>query len=161
MFSWCISIIDIGSNKQYQFCTLVICLYHITVGYRHALTVPCITHDKINKMACAPSKNSDHPGPVWSESLLCDQCVAKESNFSHADSEDSDFFINAVMPVSPIKICFSHRATLDIVGSNPARVSFQTIISPSLYSTCPRLSLKVDRAALNDRQRDQVWTVNH
>ena len=28
--------------------------------------------------------------PVWSESSLCDQCVAKGPSFLHVDSEDSD-----------------------------------------------------------------------
>ena len=43
-------------------------------------------HGKTNKMACV------HLGirPVWSESLLCAQWVAKYPNFLHADSEDSD-----------------------------------------------------------------------
>ena len=34
------------------------------------------------------------------------------------------------------------------------RDNFQTIITPSSYSTCPGLS--IDRAALADRQRHQV-----
>ena len=39
-------------------------------------------HDKTNKMACAPSQDSDQP--------LCAQWVAKDSSFLHADNEDSD-----------------------------------------------------------------------
>ena len=41
---------------------------------------------------CAPSEDSDQPGhrPVWSESSLCAQWVAKDPSFLHADSEDSD-----------------------------------------------------------------------
>ena len=43
---------------------------------------------------CAPSKDSNQLSlgirPVWSESSLCAQCVAKDPNFLHADSEDSD-----------------------------------------------------------------------
>ena len=31
-----------------------------------------------------------HVGPVWSESSLCTQWVAKDPNFLHADSEESD-----------------------------------------------------------------------
>ena len=48
--------------------------------------------DKTNKMACAPSENSDQPGhrPGWSESSLCAQLVAKDPMFHHADSEDSN-----------------------------------------------------------------------
>ena len=46
-----------------------------------------------------PTKWHVHPGkthislgihPVWSESSLCDQWVAKDPSFLHADSEDSD-----------------------------------------------------------------------
>ena len=39
---------------------------------------------------CGPSEDSDQPGhhPVWSESLLCAQWVAKDPRFLHADSED-------------------------------------------------------------------------
>ena len=36
----------------------------------------------------APSEDTDHP--VWSESSLCDQWVAKDPRFLHADSKDSD-----------------------------------------------------------------------
>ena len=41
---------------------------------------------------CAPSEDSDQPGirPVWSESSLFAQWVAKDPSFLHADSEDSD-----------------------------------------------------------------------
>ena len=42
-------------------------------------------HDKTNKMACAPSEDSDQPG-----NPLCAQLVAKDPSFLHADSEDSD-----------------------------------------------------------------------
>ena len=47
-------------------------------------------HDKTNKMACAPTEDSDQPGhrPVWSESSLCAQWIAKDLSFLHADSED-------------------------------------------------------------------------
>ena len=38
--------------------------------------------------------------PVWSESSLCAQCVAKDPNFLHADSEDSDLSLRwAHMPI--------------------------------------------------------------
>ena len=41
---------------------------------------------------CAPSEDSDQLGirPVWSESWLCAQWVAKDPSFLHAESEDSD-----------------------------------------------------------------------
>ena len=49
-------------------------------------------HDKTNKMTCAPAKTriSLDICPVWSESSLCAQWVAKDPSFLHADSEDSD-----------------------------------------------------------------------
>ena len=47
--------------------------------------------DKTNKMACAPSEDSDQPGHPLSlnqESWLCTHWVAKGPRFLHADSED-------------------------------------------------------------------------
>ena len=41
---------------------------------------------------CAPAKTQISLGlcPVWSESSLCTQWVAKDPSFLHANSEDSD-----------------------------------------------------------------------
>ena len=49
-------------------------------------------HDKTNKMSVRPAKTQISLGicPVWSESLLCAQWVAKGPRFLHADSKDSD-----------------------------------------------------------------------
>ena len=49
-------------------------------------------HDKTNKMTVRPAKTqiSLDIRPVWSESSLCAQWVAKDPSFLHADSEDSD-----------------------------------------------------------------------
>ena len=49
-------------------------------------------HDKTNKIAVRPAKThiSLDIRPVWSESSLCTQWVAKDLSFLHADSEDSD-----------------------------------------------------------------------
>ena len=49
-------------------------------------------HDKTNKMSVHPAKNQISLGirPVWSESSLCTQRVAKDPRFLHVDSEDSD-----------------------------------------------------------------------
>ena len=49
-------------------------------------------HDKTNKMACAPTEDSDQPGhlPSLIRVLDCVQWVAKGPSFRHADSEDSD-----------------------------------------------------------------------
>ena len=47
---------------------------------------------KPTKWPVRPAKTQISLGirPVWSECLLCDQCVAKDPRFLHADSEDSD-----------------------------------------------------------------------
>ena len=49
-------------------------------------------HYKTNKMSVRPAKTQISLGirPVWSESSLCAQWVAKDPRFLHADSEDSD-----------------------------------------------------------------------
>ena len=46
----------------------------------------------MNKMSVRPAKTQISLGihPVWSESSLCTQWVAKDPMFLHADSEDSD-----------------------------------------------------------------------
>ena len=49
-------------------------------------------HDKTNKVTVRPAKTriSLCIRPVWSESSMCAQWVAKGPLFLHADSEDSD-----------------------------------------------------------------------
>ena len=49
-------------------------------------------HDKTNKMTVRPLKAQVSLGirPVWSESSLCAQWVAKDPSFVHAVCEDSD-----------------------------------------------------------------------
>ena len=49
-------------------------------------------HDKTNKMIVCPAKTKISLGerPVWSESSLCAQWVAKDPSFLHADSGDPD-----------------------------------------------------------------------
>ena len=49
-------------------------------------------HDKTNKVTVRPAKTQISLGirPVWSESSLCAQLVAKNPSFLQADSEDSD-----------------------------------------------------------------------
>ena len=49
-------------------------------------------HDKTNRVTMRPAKTQISQGirPVWSESSLCAQWVAKDSGFLRADSEDSD-----------------------------------------------------------------------
>ena len=47
-------------------------------------------HDKTNKVTVRPAKTQISLGirPVWSESSLCAQWVAKDPSFPHADSKD-------------------------------------------------------------------------
>ena len=51
-------------------------------------------HDKTNKMACAPSEDSDQPQPGHPPSLIrvfaVRSMVVKDPSFLHADSEGSD-----------------------------------------------------------------------
>ena len=49
-------------------------------------------HDNTNKVSVRPAKTQISLGirPVWSESSLCAQWVAKDPRFLHADSENSD-----------------------------------------------------------------------
>ena len=49
-------------------------------------------HDKTNKVTVHPAKSQISLGirPLWSESLMCAQWVAKDPSFLHADSEDCD-----------------------------------------------------------------------
>ena len=51
-----------------------------------------LRHDKTNKMACAPSEDSDQPGhpPSLIRVFACLQWVAEDPMFLHADSEVSD-----------------------------------------------------------------------
>ena len=57
----------------------------------HILRKNMTPHDKTNKMTVRPAKTQLSLGirPVWSESSLCAQWVAKDTSFLHADSEDS------------------------------------------------------------------------
>ena len=66
-------------------------------------------HDKTNKMTCAPAKTQISLGihPVWSESLLCAQLVAKDTSFVHADREDWSDWADAK---SDLSIGWAHRS---------------------------------------------------
>ena len=59
-------------------------------------------HDKTNKITVHPAKTQLSLGilPVWSESSLCAQWVAKDSSFLHADSEDSSDWVDAQADLS-------------------------------------------------------------
>ena len=58
--------------------------------HQHSWNAP--QHDKTNKMCVHPAKTQISLGirPVWSESSLCAQWVAKDPRFLPADSDGSD-----------------------------------------------------------------------
>ena len=59
----------------------------------HKALKPCERRpDKSNNVTVRPAKTEISLGirPVWSESSLCAQWIAKDLSFLHADSEDSD-----------------------------------------------------------------------
>ena len=64
-------------------------------------------HDKTNKMTEHPAKTRINLGirPVWSESSLCAQWVAKYPSFLHADSEDWSDWTDAQADLS---LCWAH-----------------------------------------------------
>ena len=73
-------------------------IWVLTVGLVNRIAMHWIAniyeppHDKTNKVTVRPAKTQISLGirPVWSESSLCAQWVAKGPSFLHADSEDSD-----------------------------------------------------------------------
>ena len=56
-------------------------------------------HDKTNKMSVRSAKTQISLGihPIWSESSLCAQWVAKETSFLHTDSEAHTHFVGFVV----------------------------------------------------------------
>ena len=80
-------------------------------------------YNKTNKMSERPAKTQISLGisPVWSESLLCTQWVAKGPRFLHADSEDSDQ--TGRMPRSPrLTWVFAGRIVILLVLSCVAHI---------------------------------------
>ena len=62
------------------------------IAFDHPASLYEPRHEKTNKMSVRPAKIqiSLCIRPVWPESSLCAQWVAKDPSFLHADSEDSD-----------------------------------------------------------------------
>ena len=67
-----------GMGCKTAFCQLSVCIES--------------RHDQTNNVAVRPAKTQISLGilPVWPESSLCAQWVAKDPSFLHADSEGSD-----------------------------------------------------------------------
>ena len=83
-----------GNHVKHLWNNLIVLPCRITNSFE----VPCLSpafeprHDKTNKMSVRPAKTQISLGirPVWSESSLCAQWVAKNPSFLHVDSEDSN-----------------------------------------------------------------------
>ena len=104
---------------------------------------------KPTKWHMRPAKTQIRLGirPVWSESLLNAQWVAKDPSFLHADSEDSDLSLRlAHMP-----FCwFCHEAAYFMIMQDEPRLTLKmsspypiilTLICPFSLSVCLCLSL--------------------
>ena len=81
------------SLKSNVHCLLPLCwtiIDFVSVKAKESWNEP--THDKTNKMACAPSEDSDQPGlcPGWSESSLSTWRKLGSLATHWAHSEDSD-----------------------------------------------------------------------
>ena len=75
---------------QFIYVFVLGCIY-FSLFYAWNITGTEPPHDKTNKMHVRPTKTQISLGirPIWSESSLCAQWVAKDSSFLYADSEDS------------------------------------------------------------------------
>ena len=82
----------------FSFWKCLVSLNPFDIEYMYTLHNPCFSvgnepwHDKTNKMSVRPAKTQISLGtrPVWSESSLSAQWVAKGPRFLHVDREDSD-----------------------------------------------------------------------
>ena len=74
-------------------------------------------------MSVRPAKTQISLGirPVWSESSLCAQWVAKDPSFLHVDSEDSDE--TGRMPMANLSLGWAHT---DFVGFVMSRLIYHT-----------------------------------
>ena len=83
-----------------KFCPLICCLFSVV----SLLLTFEPQHDKTNKMTVTvrPAKTRISLGihPVWSETSLCAQWVAKDPSFLHADSEDWSDWADAQVDLS-------------------------------------------------------------
>ena len=75
-------------NNCFKLCQLITLL--IETNLKGKMTSHELWHDKTNKVTVHPAKTQISLGirPVWSESSLGAQWVAKDPSFLHVDSED-------------------------------------------------------------------------
>ena len=107
-------------------------------------------HEKTNKMNMRPAKTQISLGicPVWSESSLCTEWVAKDPTFLHANSEDSDQ--TGQMPRliwvfdgrTLILLVFSCRGSLDLVYST----TVTTLLHSPKDQSCHQLVINLSRS---------------
>ena len=84
-----------GSHKPAHLSSLVSLCYlhtHFEENRKYHTKNHERQHDKSNKMTVRPVKTQISQGicPVWSESSLCAQWVAKDPSFLHGDSEETE-----------------------------------------------------------------------
>ena len=110
-------------------------------------------HDKTNKMSVRPAKTQISLGicPVWSESSICTQWVAKDPSFLHADSEDSD--------QTDLSLRWTHS---QFVGFVMSRLKCFWAISSSRSqldskSECRRLGRSLAAWQTTEEQSCSVW----
>ena len=106
--------------------------------------------DKTNQVSVRPAKTQISLGirPVWSESSLCVQWVAKDPSFLHADSEDSD----QIGRMPRLIWVFAGRTTtlLVLTWGGPFCCSLQLVVK-----TCP-MAAWVLHVEWNLQSRDQT-----
>ena len=118
-------------------------------------------HDKTNTMSVRPAKTQISLGirPVWSESSLCTQWVAKDLSFLHADSEGSD--------QADLSLCWAPR---HFVGFVMSRLIWEvaigqvwlaeerkTIPNAYLYCTCVVDNNSDHISSLKDQSLSYSW----
>ena len=110
-------------------------------------------HDKTNKMTVHQVKIqiSLDIRPVWSESLLCAQWVAKDPSFLHADSKDWSDWADAQTDLSPRWVHISlvgfvmRQLILKSCESEPAKITSDNRLNIILCHTptIPQVNAKM------------------
>ena len=74
-------------------------------------------HDKTNKISVRPAKTQISLGirPVWSESSLCIEWVAKDPSFLHVDSKDWSDWVDAKAHLDAQPFCRGSNAVLSLL----------------------------------------------
>ena len=128
-------------------------------------------HDKTNKMCVRPAKNQISLGihPVWSESLLCAQWVAKDPSFLHADSEDSGqtgrmprliwVFAGCSHFVGFVMSRLKSTSTSDIAQDEQPKASFEGRMWDLIVSVSDHcLSFYFSLTETLEQQKSNSWT---